>query len=249
MGRDTGIASRLRDAGLRVVEVDDWQARGSSDFGPKGSVAHHTAGSSSGATPSLNTCINGRPDLAGPLCNVFQSREPDGRDIAYVVAAGKANHAGEGTWNGLTGNASVYGLETEHTGTSPMPEGRIDIAARIHAAMHQGDVQNVCQHYEWAAGGRKVDMATNVGGQDFRARVSRARQPLPPKPSEDDVSVAMEGPDGRVYATDGITKRHIANRQQLNELALTGAVRLGPDGKEWRVSQETIDDIPEGDRT
>jgi hypothetical protein len=155
MGRDTGIASRLRDAGLRVVEVDDWQARGSSDFGPKGSVAHHTAGSSSGATPSLNTCINGRPDLAGPLCNVFQSREPDGRDIAYVVAAGKANHAGEGSWNGLTGNASVYGLETEH----------------------------------------------------------------------------------------------IANRQQLNELALTGAVRLGPDGKEWRVSQETIDDIPEGDRT
>src|SRR5215471_20712064 len=139
MPYDTGIANRLRNAGLTVVECSGWQSRGSSSFTPQGSVNHHTAGSANGATPSLNTCINGRPDLSGPLCNVMQSREPDGNDIAYVVAAGRANHAGSGGWRGLTGNSSVYGLEIEHNGTSPLSEGRQRLAARCHAAMFRGD--------------------------------------------------------------------------------------------------------------
>lgn len=117
-GRDVGIAGRLRAAGLRVVEVDGWQTRGSTDFDPRGSVNHHTAGPASGATPSLNTCIHGRPDLPGPLCNVFQSREADGRDVAYVVAAGRANHAGEGSWYEVPrdqGNSYLFGIECDHT--------------------------------------------------------------------------------------------------------------------------------------
>ena len=179
MGRDTGIATRLRAGGLRVVEVDGWQTRGSTDFGPGGSVNHHTAGPSTGATPSLNTCINGRPDLPGPLCNVMQSREPDGFDIAYVISAGRSNHAGEGGWKGLSGNSSVYGLEIEHDGVTPLPEHRIDIAAAIHAHMFNGDVAMVCQHREWAPN-RKPDAATNVDGDDFRRRVDAARNPAPP---------------------------------------------------------------------
>lgn len=181
MGRDTGIAERLRDAGLRVVEVDGWRERGSSDFNPRGSVNHHTAGPSSGATPSLNLCINGRPDLAGPLCNVFQSREPDGRDIAYVVAAGRANHAGSGGWKGLSGNSSVYGLEIEHTGVHHFPSDRLDIAAAIHAAMFTGDPAYCCAHREWAPD-RKIDVAEGVDDDDFRRRVADARKPPPPPP-------------------------------------------------------------------
>jgi len=172
--RDRDIATRLRAAGLRVVEVAGWTSAGSDSFSPRGSVNHHTAGSSSGATPSLSTCIYGRPDLAGPLCNVYQSREPDGRDIAYVIASGRANHAGEGGWKGLEGNSSVYGLEIEHTGTAPLPQGRIDIAARIHAAMYEGSPSMVCQHYEWAPS-RKIDAATNVPGEWFRELVADAR--------------------------------------------------------------------------
>ena len=189
MGYDTGIATRLRNAGLPVVECSGWQSRGSSSFNPRGSVNHHTAGPSSGATPSLNTCINGRPDLSGPLCNVFQSREPDGNDKAYVVAAGTANHAGSGGWKGLSGNSSVYGLEIEHTGTSPLSEGRQRIAAAIHAAIFGGDVSYVCQHYEWTT--RKIDAATNVNGNTFRqyvadARAGRGPTPEPPPPPEDE---------------------------------------------------------------
>jgi hypothetical protein len=171
---DTGIAQRLRAAGIPVVEVAGWQTRGSSSFDPRGSVNHHTAGPSSGATPSLNTCIYGRPDLAGPLCNVFQSREPDGDDVAYVVAAGRANHAGEGAWRGLSGNSSVYGLEVEHTGTSEAPRARLERAAAIHAAMFSGDVGYCCQHREWTS--RKVDFATNVDGDWFRQLIADARK-------------------------------------------------------------------------
>jgi len=181
MPYDTGIANRLRNAGLTVVECSGWQSRGSSSLNARGSVNHHTAGPASGATPSLNTCINGRPDLAGPLCNVFQSREPDGRDKAYVVAAGTANHAGSGGWKGLSGNSSVYGLEIEHTGTSPLSEGRQRIAAAIHAAMFSGDVGYVCQHYEWTT--RKIDAATNVSGNGFRQYVTEARTGRPPTPT------------------------------------------------------------------
>lgn len=175
MGYDTGLADRLRAAGLDVVEVAGWQTRGSSSFSPRGSVNHHTAGPASGATPSLNTIVYGRPDLAGPLANVMQSREPDGNDRAYVVAAGRANHAGEGGWKGLSGNSSVWGLEIEHTGIDPLPQHRQEIAARIHAAMFTGDPAMVCQHFEWCEPpGRKIDAATNVNGDQFRQLVANA---------------------------------------------------------------------------
>jgi hypothetical protein len=180
---DPGIAARLRAAGLRVVEVAGWQTRGSATFTPRGSVNHHTAGGANGTAPSLNTCIYGRPDLPGPLCNVMQSREPDGRDIAYVIAAGRANHAGTGGWRGLSGNSSVYGLEIEHTGTAPLPEARQRIAARIHAAMFTGDPAMVCQHREWTS--RKIDAAQNVDGNRFRQWVAEYQR-------EDEMPSAQE---------------------------------------------------------
>lgn len=179
---DNGIADRIRAKGVPVVETAGWQTRGSSDFNPRGSVNHHTAGPSSGATPSLNTCIYGRPDLSGPLCNVMQSREPNGNDIAYIVAAGRANHAGSGGWDGLTGNSSVYGLEIEHTGVSPLTIQRQETAAKIHAALGV-DPSLVCQHYEWAPT-RKIDAATGVDGNHFRVLVRQYQgsAPIPPSP-------------------------------------------------------------------
>jgi hypothetical protein len=174
---DTDIANRLRAAGLRVIEVAGWTTAGSSDFHPGGSVNHHTAGGASGATPSLSTCIYGRSDLPGPLCNTYQSRESDGDDIIYVVAAGRANHAGEGGWKGLSGNSSVYGLEIEHTGVDPLPMHRQKIAARCHAAMWTGSPSMVCQHREWT--GRKIDAAEGVDANGFRQMVEDAQHPAP----------------------------------------------------------------------
>jgi hypothetical protein len=170
---DTGIATRLRKSGFpNVREVNGWKTRGrdfagtSPSFNPKGCVNHHTAGPAKTAgalTPSLGIIINGRPDLTGPLANVYLGYD----NVVYVVAAGVANHAGlpdGGSIKGMTGNSSAYGLEIEHPGTFPLADSRVKLAARIHAALiwKQGiDPSQIVQHWEWAPS-RKVDLGTNM---------------------------------------------------------------------------------------
>jgi hypothetical protein len=171
--RDVQLADKLRARGLRVVEVAGWRTRGAASFNPRGFVWHHTAGPRRGNAPSLGICIRGRADLPGPLCNVFQARD----GTVYVVAAGRANHAGAGGWAGLQGNSSVYGLEIENVGTSaePWSEAQLDTAARVAAALAPASL--CCMHKEWTP--RKVDMHT-VAGSAMRARVTKLRGPKPP---------------------------------------------------------------------
>lgn len=170
--RDLGIADRLRDAGLNVVEVAGWQTRGSEDFDPKGSVDHHTAGARLGNAPSLQICVTGRSDLPGPLCNVLVARD----NTCYVIAAGRANHAGEGGWAGLTGNSSMYGVERENVGTTDEPwrPDQTLTAAKVHAALirTRATFDKVCRHAEWAPT-RKID-THSIDGDDLRAAVRTA---------------------------------------------------------------------------
>lgn len=174
MGRDLGIANRLRSAGLAVREVADWQSRGDAFFNPRGHVVHHTAGPPASAgykTPSLLICVRGRSDLSGPLCNWYLGYD----NVAYVVASGRANHAGipdGGSCRGMTGNSTAWGVECEHTGTSPLPPDRIEILARGVAAVIKGTTneQQVVSHSEWAPS-RKIDIATHFDNNAFRSRV------------------------------------------------------------------------------
>jgi hypothetical protein len=153
----TRIPSDLAKFGLKVETVAGWQTRGSSSFAPAGVVCHWTAGPK-GTTkrPSLNIVINGRPDLSGPLCNVYLDRA----GICVVVAAGRANHAGAGSWNGLKGNSSVYGIEAEAANNGDWTPAQRDAYPRLCAALMYGlgrDSANVCGHSEWA-GPRKTDI-------------------------------------------------------------------------------------------
>lgn len=156
MARDLKLKQRLENFGVEVVEIDGWQTRGSSFFHPVGSVNHHTAGAATGVAPSLNICIRGRSDVPGPLCNVLLGRD----NRAYLIAAGRANHAGRGSWNGVSGNSNFYGLEVEHRGTSAellSPERYATMVA-IHAAFAHGKfnpLDMTCQHWEWTS--RKID--------------------------------------------------------------------------------------------
>lgn len=164
--RDLQIANRLRARGLTVVETAGWTTRGSESFNPCGSVDHHTAGPRSGNAPSLGVVTNGRSDLPGPLCNVLVGRD----NTCYVIAAGRANHAGTGSWRGLSGNSSVYGVERENVGTpaEPWRDDQSLTAALIHAALIEGrsDASSVCLHKEWAPK-RKID-AHSIKGDDLR---------------------------------------------------------------------------------
>ncbi len=177
-GRDLGIADRLRDAGLKVVEIAGWQTWGRGSFFPRGSLDHHTAGPRSGNAPSLNICINGRSDLPGPLCHVLIGRD----NTCYVIASGVANHAGSGGWRGLYGNSTVYGIERENVGTTAEPwrPDQTETAAKAHAALLRGrkiDSIMVCRHAEWTT--RKPD-THSIHGPTLREMIAKSLVSAPP---------------------------------------------------------------------
>lgn len=169
------LAVQLRAAGLKVVEVAGWQNRGRAEFGPaRGVLMHHTA-TPKGATnmPTLNTLIRGRADLPGPLANLGVGRD----GTFYVVAAGRANHAGRGLWHGVVnGNSSLIGIEAENSGLpdNPWPAIQMDALARGVAALCRFipvPATMVAGHKEYALPkGRKPDPSFDMDA--FRARVA-----------------------------------------------------------------------------
>ena len=156
------LSDVLKAAGLKVSLVDGWEGRGRGDAGPTlGVLCHHTAGPRNGNMPSLNTLIQGRSDLPGPLAQLGLGRD----GTYYVIAAGKCNHAGTGNWKGVTtGNTNFIGIEAENTGLSddsPWPEIQMDAYRRGVAAilLHAERTVEFCAgHKEYALpAGRKSD--------------------------------------------------------------------------------------------
>jgi hypothetical protein len=158
----------LQDAGLKVAPVNGWENRGNGDVGKTvGVICHHTAGPRNGNMPSLNTLLQGRPDLLGPLAQLGIGRD----GTFYVIAAGRCNHAGAGSWQGVTtGNSSFIGIEAENTGLSndtPWPDVQMDAYRRGVAAIlkHVGKTADFCAgHKEYALPhGRKDDPRGTAG--------------------------------------------------------------------------------------
>jgi len=175
----------LKDSGLKVAPVDGWQDRGDGDVHQiVGVICHHTAGPKSGNMPSLQTLIQGRSDLPGPLAQLGL-----GRDGTYfVIAAGRCNHAGKGAWKGVTtGNSSFIGIEAENTGLSddsPWPQVQVDAYQRGVAAIlkHIGQPADFCAgHKEFALpAGRKTDPDFDMN--PFRSAVAALLAGTAPAP-------------------------------------------------------------------
>lgn len=182
------LADTLREAGLKVIEVDGWKTRGRADMGnPRGVLCHHTAGPRTGNAPSLNLVLKGRADLPGPLSQLFLARD----GTFHVLAAGRCNHAGVGSWHGVTaGNSDLIGIEAENVGTGaePWPAEQMDAYVRGVAAIlsHLGeDSLMAIGHKEFATPrGRKIDPAFDMA--DFRENVGRVMagelEPVPVAP-------------------------------------------------------------------
>lgn len=122
--RLSNLAHVLRAAGLTVVEIDGWQSRGRAFAAtPKAVICHHTAGPSAARNgkdyPSLGVVRDGRAGLPGPLCQIGIGRS----GTIYVVASGRANHAGKVN-NPKYGNASTIGIEAENSGNEPWPQAQ-----------------------------------------------------------------------------------------------------------------------------
>lgn len=182
----TWLPDVLKAAGLKVSPVEGWQFRGRADVADTvGVICHHT-----GTTvrrdqnmPTLQTLIDGRSDLSGPLSQLGLGRD----GTYYVIAAGRANHAGAGSWQGVvTGNSSFIGIEAENSGQAddPWPAVQMDAYRRGVAAIlkHVGKPAEFCAgHKEYALPhGRKDDPSFDMAV--FRSGVAAllAQNVVPP---------------------------------------------------------------------
>lgn len=179
----TWLPKVLRDAGLKVEETPGWQTRGQGDVGKTLLViCHHTAEKvDADLHPNLDMLEHGREGLRGCLSQLGLGQN----GIFYIIAAGKAWHAGEGHWKGITGgNEHAIGIEAENNGIDePWPAIQMDAYARGCAAIadHCGfPVGMVIGHKEWAPT-RKIDPDFNMA--EFRKRVFHFMKPSFSKPA------------------------------------------------------------------
>lgn len=236
MARALWLADALRAEGVTVTEHPGWRERGGATFSPKGVICHHTAGPARGDAPSLGTCINGRPGLPGPLCQIVLARS----GTAIVIASGKANHAGAGGWRGLTGNTSVLGIEAENTGQGePWPGVQYDAYVRIVAALCRRagiPVGMVCGHKEWAPT-RKID-PRGIDMTGFRHAVAARLGPISPPP--------VTPPEGFLMSLTEAEQREILAKVRSTDIRvqeLDQQLTDGADAKKGGISRRILDSL------
>jgi hypothetical protein len=255
VGYQTWIANNCRAFGLTVEEYSGWTTRGSSSFTPGGALAHWTAGPANATgRPSLATVVNGRSDLPGPLANVYLDRQ----GVCVIVAAGRANHAGDGGYRGLSGNSSVLGVEAECAGPGDRTAAQKTVYPVLLAALVAGvgrDAGWAARHCDWAPD-RKIDiddwpladLQTEVAAALTSGGMRRGGKTMDLATSPDGrVTSVVVGADGQVYWTQASGRDQLAGAGYTaiggnvtavacawtgdgSVLVVTGA---GPDGAEY----------------
>ena len=170
------LSEAARLTGYPVVEVAGWFDRGHGGMAAvEGVVLHHTAGPVGEAEmPSLAVVRDGRADLAGPLAQLALGRS----GTVYVVAAGRAWHAGASRWDGMTGlNDRFLGIEAESTGDGRdwTPAQRDCYPRLVAALLHymRRPASRAASHAEVATpAGRKIDPA-GIDMNQLRVTVAR----------------------------------------------------------------------------
>ncbi|MFF5668779.1 N-acetylmuramoyl-L-alanine amidase [Streptomyces hygroscopicus] len=200
----------LRDEGVTVVEVGNWEQHNRNAKGPWGPVhgvlIHHTV--TSGTASTVDIVRDGYSSLPGPLCHGMIAK--DGR--VHLVGYGRANHAGLGDPDVLAaviteralpadneatvdGNRHFYGFECENLGDGrdPWPAVQLDAIERVSAAIcrvHGWGARSVIGHLEWQPG--KIDPKgfTMASMRDrIAARLGQAAPGPLPTPARPKVSL------------------------------------------------------------
>lgn len=227
MPRQLWIPDVLRDAGLTVYEEDGWETRGSSSFNPIGVMWHHTATPPSWSSRKLtDLLVKGRSNLKGPLCHLQLNRD----GVFIVIASGRANHAGRGSWPGIRyGNTQTIGIEAANTGTGePWPDAQIEAYIRGTAAIvkHLGSsVDNVVGHKEWAPS-RKID-PKGIDMDQMRKLVSEAIS------NPEKTNIMPDLPQGLSWGSGGLPS--LPNTQNKT-------IRLGSRGEDVKKAQLLLSD-------
>jgi hypothetical protein len=244
--------ARMRAAGLRVVEVDGWQQRGRPQtYAPISVMEHHDASSTrSGNAGALPIIVNGRPGIPGPL-----SQWQVGRDGTwFLVAAGRANHAGAGgPILGIpkdSGNRYCEGVDEPY---SPRLHASLDLGlACLLAEIRRSTAQKIADwlllHKTWAPG-RKTDPRHARSWRQGRIKDLLARwvTKTPPTPApahahslpaqtvqEDDMArrVKKKNDPQQWLIAPGVAK-------PLSQAAVNGYVKLGI------LPNEPVEELPD----
>ena len=156
----TWLPDVLKGPGLKISLVPGWQTRGLGDVGQiVGVMCHHTGVNNPKRLniPSLHSLRDGRkaePNLSalpGPLAQLGLARD----GTYFVIAAGKAIHAGPGVFKDFTGNSRFIGIEAENHGRpdDPWPQVQLDSYHHGVAAILRHlkkDSTFCCGHKEYA---------------------------------------------------------------------------------------------------
>ncbi|MCI2421465.1 N-acetylmuramoyl-L-alanine amidase [Saccharopolyspora sp. K220] len=206
------LADVLRAAGLTVVETDGWRDRtatSGSQPAPVGVLEHHTATPASyeNPAPSVQLCIDGRPDLAGPLCHAVIGFD----GVLHLIAAGRANHAGKAKASGPNpegdGNTLYVGFEWDYQGVDqgPSPE-QYSAALRATTAVlnHLGRPMDAARGHKETSVTGKIDPG-HVDMDQFRAELGKKEQEDDMTPEQDAILRRLEhellgprGPQGEI---------------------------------------------------
>lgn len=106
----TWLADVLRNAGIKVVEHDDWKTRGYGEFVDLEAVIWHHDASAPGYSPGMADYIEGQVDAHEPGANCWVTLD----GTWHVIAAEVTYHAGT-VLPGKPGNHRSIGVETDHT--------------------------------------------------------------------------------------------------------------------------------------
>lgn len=233
------LPAKLREWGLTVVEVPGWAARGA-DFPrmPSVVVCHHTGTPRSKTKDDLPTervLVEGRSDLPGPLCQVGLGYS----GTVYVIAAGKANHAGRGHWNGHNvGNTDSVGIEAESPGDGSWTAAQRLTYPIVCAALHDllgTGASLTCAHRESAEPHGRKDDPVGIDMDELRGQVAallRAGPPTvhahdehPPTPIDQEADMQIVRAAGRATALLTSTGRLIALKAGEGEVYLKLGVK------------------------
>lgn len=172
----TRLLRAVKNSGLDFTEVAGWKNRGRGVMGTIQTVTmHHTATPrsymKSNDIPTLNVLKNGHGTLPGPLSQIGLGRSGH----VYLVAAGRANHAGRSRATSMT-NPHAVGIEAEGAMESwPAQQFRAYVLL-VAALLTEFGLANgrALRHAETCSpAGRKVD--ASFSGPAFRRDVANVK--------------------------------------------------------------------------
>lgn len=254
------LADAFRAAGLEVIEVEGWENRGrpasTGDFNPQGqNTTHHDAATSSPTNPCpvLKLLIVGRPDLPGPLCQIAV----DHLGRVWIIAAGRANHAGRvgksgvvGMPLGADGNALSIGDEVSTNGTQALPPAQRHAIAVVNAVIRKRHDRGPewSHRHEDISGTGKWDLGSLTTQQlrDDTVAVETQEDDMPytEKQLTDIVQKAVAAEVAPLVAAQERTSEQNARiRTRVNASAKALRQKVGAGNAEVRALQAEVDEL------